>query len=135
MDDSWEKPGTTGPMMSRDLTLLLEWAVEGKPVVRVKNILGDDVYGLWHVEKIVVHKGGQRYALIPHKETFGTKDEAEHYAYLRTRRFVERKLGGDNNNTFRWRAGIKYLFTVVFISVMTAVAIKWFRNLDSKVDR
>jgi hypothetical protein len=97
-------------------------------MVRVKNILGDDVYGLWHVKKIVVRKDGQRYAVIPNKETFRTKDEAEHYAHLRTRRFVERKLGRNNNNTVQWRAAVKYLFTAAFISVMTAVAVQRWRE-------
>jgi hypothetical protein len=95
-------------------------------VVRVKNILGDDVYGLWHVKKIVVHKAGQRYALIPNKETFSTKDEAEHYAHLRTRRFVERRLG--RNPTVQWRAAMKYLVTVGLIAATIAVAIQWWRD-------
>ena len=99
-----------------------------KPVVRVKNILGDDVYGLWHVKKIVVYKEGQRYVLIPSKETFRTKDEAEYYAHLRTRRFVERKLGRNNNNTVQWRTAMKYLFTAAFVSVMTAVAAQRWRE-------
>jgi len=97
-------------------------------VVRVKNILGDDVYGLWHVKKIVVYKEGQRYVLIPSKETFRTKDEAEYYAHLRTRRFVERKLGRNNNNTVQWRTAMKCLFTAAFVSVMTAVAAQRWRE-------
>ena len=28
----------------------------GQSVVRVKNILSDDVYGRWHIETIVVQK-------------------------------------------------------------------------------
>ena len=102
--------------------------VRGKPVVRVKNILGDDIYGLWHVKKIMVHKHGQRYALVPNKETFRTKHEAEHYAHLRTRRFIERELGRNNNNTVQWRAAMKYLFTAAFISVLTGVAVQWWRD-------
>ena len=97
------------PLVSRAYTAFLR----EKLVVRVKNILGDDVYGLWHVKKIVVHKAGQRYALIPSKETFSTKDEAEHYAQLRTRRFVERKVG--RNNGSPWRPAMKYLFAAGFI--------------------
>jgi len=96
------------------------------PSVRVKNILGDDVYGLWHVKKILVNKQGQRYALIPRQETFSTKDDAEYYAHLRTQRFVERKLG--RNRTVRWRTAMKYLFTAAFIAVVTAVAIQWWRD-------
>lgn len=98
-------------------------------MVRVKNILGDDVYGLWHVKKIVVQKDGQRYAIIPNRETFRTKDEAEYYAHLRTRRFVERKLGLTRNHAVRWKV-TKYVFTAAFISLMTAVAVRWFRDLD-----
>jgi hypothetical protein len=104
---------------------------KAESVVRVKNILGDDVYGLWHVRKIEVHKLGQRYTLIPNRETFSTKDEAEHYAHLRARRFVERKLGQKNNNTLRWRAVMKYLLTAALISAMTAVAVQWVSDLDS----
>jgi hypothetical protein len=100
----------------------------GKSVVRVKNMLGDDVYGLWHVKKIVVQKGRQRYAIIPHKETFSTKDEAVHYAHLRTRRFVEHKLRENKNDTVRWRSVITYLLTAAFMSLMTAVAVRWFRD-------
>lgn len=99
-------------------------------MVRFKHILGDDVYGLWHVKKIVVRKDGQRYAVIPDKEIFRTKDDAEHYAHLRARRFVERKLDRNNNNTVRWRTVMKYLFATAFISVMTAVAVQSFRDLD-----
>jgi hypothetical protein len=99
-----------------------------KPVVRVKNILGDDVYGLWHVKKIVLQNNGRRYIIIPNKETFSTKDDAEHYAHLNTRRFVERKLGQTNHNPVRWRA-IKYLFAATIASLMTIVAIRWFGDL------
>ena len=81
--------------------------LKSQPVIRVKNILRDDVYGLWHVNKIVLQKGRQRYTIIPKKETFGTKDDAEYYAHLRTRRFVEGKLGQAGNNAVRWRV-IKY---------------------------
>ena len=101
--------------------------VRRKPVVRVKNILADDVYGLWHVKKIVVQKDGQRYALTPKKETFSTKDEAEYYAHRRTQRFVERRLGL-NHHHVQWRAAMKYVVTAAFISVMTAVAVQRFRD-------
>ena len=43
----------------------------GKKMVQVKNILGDDVYGLWHVKKFLVNKEGRRYVLIPNKEVGG----------------------------------------------------------------
>lgn len=100
----------------------------GKSVIRVKNMLGDDVYGLWHVKKIVVQKGRRRYVIIPHRQTFSTKDEAVHYAHLRTRRFVERNLEETENRTIRWRPLIKYLFAAAFISLMTAIAVRWFRD-------
>jgi hypothetical protein len=106
----------------------------GKPVVRVKNILGDDVYGRWHVQKIQVRKSGQRYAIIPNKETFRTKDEAAHYAHLRTRRFVERSDELNKSHAVRWTAVMKYIFAAALISVMTAVAVHWFRDLDASVE-
>jgi hypothetical protein len=101
-------------------------ATEGKPMVRVKNILGDDVYGLWHVKKIILQKGRQRYILIPNKETFRTKDDAEYYAHLRTRRFVERKLGRTSSYLTRWRPVVKYFVAAALMSLMTAVTVRWF---------
>lgn len=92
-------------------------------MVRVKNMLGDDIYGRWYIDKIVVQKDGQRYAIIPDKKAFSSKDEAEYHAHIRTQRFVERKLR--NNSPVRWRAVLKFLFTAAFISVMTAVAVQW----------
>src|SRR5689334_7375157 len=96
--------------------------MKGKPMVRVKNILGDDIYGLWHVKKIVVDKDGHRYALIPNKETFSTKAEAVYYAHLKTRRFVERKLGRHNISAVQW---VKYFLIVAFGSLVTAEIIQW----------
>jgi len=119
------KDGCQWTRVSRGLRHRLKY---GKRVIRVKNILGDDVYGLWHVKKVVVHKAGQRYAVIPKRETFSTKHDAERYAHLRTRRFIEQKLGRDNNNTGRWRTAIKYSFAAAFISVMTAVAVQWWKD-------
>ena len=95
--------------------------------VRTKNILGDDVYGLWHVKNIVVHGGGQRYAVIPTKEVFSTRSDAEHYADVRVRRFIEQKLS-HNHGTVGGAAVIKYLFGAAFISVMTALAVQWLRD-------
>ncbi len=100
-------------------------------MVRVKNILGDDIYGRWHIEKIVVQKDGQRYAIIPDKKAFSTKDEAECYAHTRTQRFVEREL---RNKTSAARALLKFLFTAAFLSVMSAVAVHRFRKLDPSVE-
>lgn len=62
-------------------------------MIRVKNILGDDIFGLWHVKEIVVNKDGQRYAFAPDDETFTTKDEAEQFGRIRARRFLQRHLG------------------------------------------
>ena len=101
-----------------------------KPVVRVKNILEDDVYGLWRVKKIVVQKGRQRFALTPKKETFSTKDEAEYYAHLRTQRFVDRRLGL-NHDDVQWTAAMKFVAVAAFISVMTVIAVQRFRSLNS----
>ena len=97
-------------------------------MVRVKNILEDDVYGLWRVKKIVVQKGRQRYALTPKKETFSTKDEAEYYAHLRTQRFVDHRLGVNQHNG-QWRAAVKYVAMAAFISVMTVIAVQRLRDL------
>jgi hypothetical protein len=99
-----------------------------KPVVRVKNILEDDVYGLWRVKKIVVKKGRQRYAITPKKETFSTKDEAEYYAHLRTQRFVDHRLGVNQHNG-QWIAAMKYVAMAAFISVMTVIAVQRLRDL------
>ena len=99
-----------------------------KPVVRVKNILEDDVYGLWRVKKIVVKKGRQRYAITPKKETFSSKDEAEYYAHLRTQRFVDHRLGVNQHNG-QWRAAVKYVAMAAFISVMTVIAVQRLRDL------
>jgi hypothetical protein len=101
-----------------------------KPVVRVKNILEDDVYGLWRVKKIVVQKGRQRFALTPKRETFSTKDEAEYYAHLRTQRFVDRRLGL-NHHDVQWTAAMKCVAVAAFISVMTVIAVQQFRSLNS----
>ena len=99
--------------------------MSGKPVVRVKNILGDDVYGLWHIKKIVVDNNGQRYGLIPNKESFSTKDDAEYYAHLKTRRFVERRLGRHNSGKVQW---VRYIFIAAVASVLTAITLQCWRD-------
>ena len=98
-----------------------------KPVVRVKNTLGDDVYGMWHVKKIEVRKDRRRYAFTPDKETFRTKDDAEHYADIRVQRFVAHKLK-QNSDSVCGNAIMKYLFGAAFIFVMTALAVQWRRE-------
>jgi hypothetical protein len=100
----------------------------GKKMVQVKNILGDDVYGLWHVERILIKKEGRRYVLIPNKERFRTKEGAEYYAHVRTRRFIEGQRGRNQKNTVEWRASPKYLCTAAFVSLMTAVAVQRWRG-------
>jgi hypothetical protein len=103
-------------------------------MVQVKNILGDDVYGLWHVERILINKEGRRYVLIPNKERFRTKEGAEYYAHLRTRRFIEGDRGRDQNNIVQWRAALKYLCTAAFVSLMTAIAVQWWRDQPKNLD-
>jgi hypothetical protein len=97
-------------------------------MVQVKNILQDDVYGLWHVERILINKEGRRYVLIPNMERFRTKEGAEYYAHLRTRRFIAGDCGRNQNNTVQSRAALKYLCTAAFVSLMTAVAVQWWRD-------
>ncbi len=70
-------------------------------MIRVNNILGDDIFGLWHVKEIVVTKNGQRFAFAPDPETFTTEDEAEQHARLRARRFLQSRLGLANGD-IRW---------------------------------
>jgi len=106
----------------------------GRKMAQVKNILGDDVYGLWHVKRILINKEGRRYVLIPNKERFRTKEGAEYYAHLRTRRFIEGDRGGNQNNTVQWRAALKYLCTAAFVSLMTAVAVQWWRDQPKSLD-
>lgn len=95
-------------------------------MVRVKNILSDDVYGRWHIEKIVVEYNRQRYAIIPDHRAFSTKDEAERYAHMRTQHFVTRKLG---RNTVRSTTAV---IISALVSGMTAAAILWFSLRDRK---
>ena len=104
-------------------------------MVQVKNILGDDVYGLWHVKKILVNKEGRRYVLIPNKEVFRTKEEAEYYAHLRTRRFLEGDRAQNQNNSVQWRAALTYLCTASIVSFMTVVAVQWWRDQPKNLDR
>ena len=96
-------------------------------MVRVKNILGDDVYGRWHIEKIVIQKDGHRYAIMPDRKAFSTRDEAEDYAHTRAQRFVERKLGA-NSSTVQWRGSVKNLLVAAFVSVVMAVSVHWWTD-------
>lgn len=100
----------------------------GMTHVRVKNVLGDDVYGLWHVKKIVVQKGGQRYAIIPRKEAFNTKDDAVHYAQLKTRRFIERNLREISTRSIRLRSVTKYVCAAAVMPLMVIGAVRWLRG-------
>ena len=67
-------------------------------MIKIKNILSDDVFGWWHVKKIVVKKDSQRFILTLDDERFATKDDAEHHARVRALRFLQRKLGLMNGN-------------------------------------
>ena len=69
-------------------------------MIKIKNILNDDVFGWWHVKKIVVKKDSQRYILTLADERFATKDDAEHHARVRAQRFLQRTLGLTNGNIF-----------------------------------
>ena len=69
-------------------------------MIKIKNILSDDVFGSWHVKKIVVKKAGRRFILRLDDERFATKDDAEHHARVRAQRFLQRKLGLANGNIF-----------------------------------
>jgi hypothetical protein len=69
-------------------------------MISVKNILGDDIFGVWHVKKIIVRTDGKRFSFAPDKETFRSKEEAEVHAYNRARLFLQRKLGLLNADIF-----------------------------------
>ena len=62
-------------------------------MIRVKNVLGDDIFGLWYVKQVIVNKDGKRFYFAPGHETFATKEEAEIHAVDRARHFIQRKLG------------------------------------------
>ena len=69
-------------------------------MIKITNILSDDVFGLWHVKQIVVKKDRKRFVLTLDDEKFATKDDAEHHALVRAQRFLQRKLGLANRNLF-----------------------------------
>ena len=92
------------------------------------------MYGLWHVKRILIKKEGRRYVLIPNKERFRTKEGAGYYAHLRTRRFIEGDRGRNQNNTVQWRAALKHLRTAACVSLMTAVAVQWWRDQPKNLD-
>ena len=62
-------------------------------MIKVTKILGDDIFGLWHIKHIIVKKDGKRFSFAPEHETFPTKEEAERHADHRARHFIQRKLG------------------------------------------
>jgi hypothetical protein len=79
-------------------------------MIKVKKILADDIFGLWHVKEIIVNKDGKRFSFAPDNETFPTKEEAEQHAHYRARHFIQRKLGlglvdgmGTSNNSVTWK--------------------------------
>ena len=99
-----------------------------KPVVRVKNILEDDVYGLWRVKKIVVKKGRQR--LCPHAKEKPSVPRMKLSIMLTLERnaLLTVRLGLNQHNGQR-RAAMKYVAMAAFISVMTVIAVQRFRDL------
>ena len=75
-------------------------------MIKVRKILGDDIFGLWHIKQIIVKKDGKRFSFAPDHETFSTKEEAERHADHRARHFIQRKLGflADTSTSSRiWR--------------------------------
>ena len=67
-------------------------------MIKIKNILSDDVFGLWHVKRIVVKKDRRRFIITLDDERFATKDDAEHHARVPARRILQRKLGLASGN-------------------------------------
>ena len=62
-------------------------------MIQVKKILGDDIFGLWHVKQIIVNTDGKQFCFAPENETFTSKEEAELHADDRAQHFIQRKLG------------------------------------------
>jgi hypothetical protein len=75
-------------------------------MIKVKKILGDDIFGLWHIKQIIVKKNGKRFSFAPDHETFPTKEEAERHAHHRARQFIQRKLeflNGKSSSSTIWK--------------------------------
>lgn len=62
-------------------------------MILVKNILRDDIFGLWHVKRIIVTKDSQHFAFSPEKDKFANKDDAERHGRVRDQRFIQHTLG------------------------------------------
>ena len=62
-------------------------------MLKVKKILGDDIFGLWHVKQIIINNEGKRFSFAPDDERFCSKEEAEIHAHHRALHFIQRKLG------------------------------------------
>ena len=69
----------------------MKW--RGMTMTKVKKILGDDIFGLWHVKQIIVNQDGKRFCFVGDDETFSSKEEAELHAHTRAQYFIQRKLG------------------------------------------
>ena len=67
-------------------------------MIRVKNIIGDDIFGLWHVKRILVTKDRHHFAFSPEQERFASKDDAERHGRVRAQRFIQRKPGLMNDS-------------------------------------
>jgi hypothetical protein len=42
-------------------------------MIKVRKILGDDIFGLWHIKQIIINKDGERFSFTPESESFPTK--------------------------------------------------------------
>ena len=75
-------------------------------MVKVKKILGDDIFGLWHVKQIIINNDGKRFSIAPDSERFSSKEEAEIHAHDRAQHFIQRKLAfmsGDSGGKVIWK--------------------------------
>ena len=75
-------------------------------MVKVKKILGDDIFGLWYVKQIIINNEGKRFSFAPDNERFSSKEEAEIHAHDRAQHFIQRKLAftsddGASNSSIR----------------------------------
>lgn len=89
-------------------------------MISVKNILGDDIFGLWHVKRIIVNQDGKHFSFAPDNETFSSKEEAEIHAHDRARHFLQRTLGLMNADILcekgqSWKGESVFARTITFV--------------------
>lgn len=96
-------------------------------MISVKNILGDDIFGLWHVKQIIVRTDRKQFCFAPDNETFSNKEEAEVHASNRARLFLQRKLGVLTGEISCER-GRSWKGASVFRK-----ALKWFQDLGRRL--